>query len=153
MKPKPDFSYLPPEDQQLLRELALLFQQRKKESRKLGRQVRKLLIEIQKGQCWACRTAHPSILEIHHADPVGELAVPDPAKLFALCPNCHAYAHLLRRARDKPERREALTAELLNAHQESVAVVERLLFIADTQSTAERIREEVARRTQERDES
>jgi HNH endonuclease len=109
-------------------------------SRSIARQYRAGLIKAHDGQCYACRTAHPSILQIHHADPVQELGSGDIKDLYPLCPNCHAYVHLLRRTRANPARREVISSEVRDVHQGWDRPIEVLLWLADTESTVDKMR-------------
>lgn len=125
-------------------ELVEMLKRRKRESRAAARQQRQFLISASGGHCFTCFTHLPSILEIHHADPVVEMGGTDPLKLYPICPNCHAFVHLLRKARLNSDRRDQLKEEIFHAHEGDDRVVMNLLYVADQVSTMDKIKRRLA---------
>lgn len=126
---------------------------RKRRSRAAARRIRQLLIDAWKGRCAGCYRKHQAVLQVHHADPVAEFGGDDPAHMFPLCPNCHAYVHALRKARPTPPVREALEREILHVHEGDDDALHNLIRIADTKSTREVMTELVAARAAEGDQA
>lgn len=137
---------IPADEVETFAKLADNLAQRKRLSRSEARKVRRALIEECGGVCPICHEHHALILQVHHVDPVQELGMHD--QLIPLCPNCHAYVHLLRGARKDEAKFQQIKDSLIRVYQGDAKALEFLVAMANAVSTMETIQLIVQERTQ-----
>lgn len=126
--------------------IAQTLTRRKRLSRSDARKLRRALIVAFGGRCPVCHARHDLIMQIHHIDPVQELGASD--QLIPMCPNCHAYVHVLRRVRKDPAKFQALKDELFHVYEGDSDAVDFLAVLASAASTMEKIQMLVKAKTQ-----
>jgi 5-methylcytosine-specific restriction endonuclease McrA len=76
----------------------------RKESRSAATYKRHSVIYHQSGKCWVCELWCRPIAQVHHIIPVENDGSGEYENLVALCPNCHATVHALKKAIKAPHK-------------------------------------------------